>query len=126
VCGITIKHKLVYVVRNSTVFYRVHYTSNWETYVTAGVLILEQGSFSKTSLILHYVAIIIQQDATVYSLCISVKCSTCFGLYFHPSSGTHNTVSAVSGINETVTATCRERDWTFTSSHVHNRQHVVL
>jgi len=49
-------------------------------------------------------AIIIQQGATVYSLFISVNFSTCFGWYFHPSSGAHSTVSTVSGINRTVTA----------------------
>ena len=32
-------------------------------------------------------------------------------MVFHPSSGVHNAVSTVSGINETVTATCRERGW---------------
>ena len=31
-----------------------------------------------------------------------------FRVVFHPSSGAHNTVSTVSGINETVTATCLE------------------
>jgi len=54
---------------------------------------------------------IIQQDATTYSLFISVNCSTCFGWYFHPSSGAHNTVPTVSGITETVTDTCCERGW---------------
>ena len=34
-----------------------------------------------------------------------------FRAVFHPSSAAHNTVSTVSGINETVTATCRERAW---------------
>jgi len=34
-----------------------------------------------------------------------------FRVVFHPSSGAHNTVSAVSGINETVTANCHERGW---------------
>jgi len=34
-----------------------------------------------------------------------------FRAVFHPSSADHNTVSTVSGINETVTATCRERGW---------------
>jgi hypothetical protein len=57
------------------------------------------------------VSIIIQQDATVYSLFISANCCTCFMWYLHPSSGAHITVSTVSGINETVTATCCERDW---------------
>jgi len=56
------------------------------------------------------VAIIIQQDATIYNLFISVNCFTCFGWYLHPSSGAHITVSTVSGIIGTVTATCRERD----------------
>jgi hypothetical protein len=35
-----------------------------------------------------------------------------FRVVFHPSSGAHTTVSTVYGINETVTATCRERGWT--------------
>ena len=56
-------------------------------------------------------AMIMQQDATIYSLFISANCSTCFGSYLHPSSGPHITVSAVSDINETITATCCERDW---------------
>ena len=33
-------------------------------------------------------------------------CSTCFGWYFHPSSGAHTTVSTASGICHTVTAIC--------------------
>jgi len=59
--------------------------------------------------------VIIQQGSTVYCLFISVNFSTCFGWYFHPSSGAHNTVFTESGINGTVTATCRER------GHVHDR-----
>jgi len=57
------------------------------------------------------VLMIVKQDATLYSLFISVNRSTCFGWYRHPSSATHNTVSALSGIAEAVTATCRECDW---------------
>jgi hypothetical protein len=57
------------------------------------------------------VPIIIQKDATIYSLFISANYSTCFGWYRHPSSEAHITVSTVSGIIETVTATCHERDW---------------
>jgi len=56
---------------------------------------------------LLYFPIYIQQDATLHSLFISGNCSTCFGRYFHPSSGVHTTVSAASGICQTVTATCR-------------------
>jgi len=41
-------------------------------------------------------ATIIQQDAIVHSLFISVNCSTYFGWYFHPPSGAHNAVSTVS------------------------------
>jgi hypothetical protein len=51
----------------------------------------------------------IQQDATLNSLFISVKCSTCFGWYLHPSPGAHTTVSTATGICHTVTATCRYR-----------------
>jgi hypothetical protein len=55
--------------------------------------------------------IIVQENATIYSLFISVNRSTCFGWYLHPSSGVHVTVPTASGISKTVTATCRERDW---------------
>jgi len=56
--------------------------------------------------------IIVQQDATIYSLFISVNRSTCFGWFLEPSSGAHITVSTASGFSKTVNATCRERDWT--------------
>jgi hypothetical protein len=55
------------------------------------------------------IPIYIQQDATLHSLFISGNCSTCFGGYFHPSSGAHTTVSTASGICHTVTAICRYR-----------------
>jgi hypothetical protein len=48
----------------------------------------------------------IQQDATSHSLFISGNYSTCFGWYFHTSSGAHTTVSTASGICHTVTAIC--------------------
>jgi len=50
-----------------------------------------------------------QQDATLHRLFISGNCSTCFGWYLHPSSGTHTTVSTASGTCQTVSATCRYR-----------------
>jgi hypothetical protein len=43
------------------------------------------------------------------SLFISGNCSTCFGWYFHSSSGAHTTVSTASGICHTVSAICRYR-----------------
>ena len=55
-------------------------------------------------------AIIVQQDATIYSLFISLNRCTCFGWYLHPSSA-HISVSTVSGVIGTVTATCRENVW---------------
>jgi hypothetical protein len=55
------------------------------------------------------IPIYIQKDATLHNLFISGNCSTCFGWYFHPSSGTHTTVSTVPGICHTVTAICRYR-----------------
>jgi hypothetical protein len=55
------------------------------------------------------IPIYIQQDAKLHSLCISGNCSTCFGWYFHPSSGAHTTVSTASGFCYTVTAICRYR-----------------
>jgi hypothetical protein len=45
-----------------------------------------------------YIPIYIQQDATLHSLFVSANCSTCFGWYFHPSSGayaTHSTLKPV-------------------------------
>jgi hypothetical protein len=56
------------------------------------------------------IPIYIQQDATLHSLFISGNCSTCFGWYFHPTSGAHTTVSTASGVcHNTVTAICRYR-----------------
>jgi len=55
--------------------------------------------------------IFIQADATEYNLFKSLNCSNMFRVVFCPSSAVHNTVSTVSGINETVTAKCRERGW---------------
>jgi len=51
----------------------------------------------------------IQQDATLHSLFISGNCFTCFGWYFHPSSGAHTSVSTAFGICHTLTAICRYR-----------------
>jgi len=72
-----------------------------------------------------YIPIYIQQDATLHSLFISGNCSTCFGWYFHPSSGAHTTVSTASGICHTVTATavdtvvCAPDDgWKYHPKHV--------
>ena len=77
--------------------------------------------------IAQYMSIIIQQDATIYSLFVSSNCSTCFGWYLHPSSGARITVSTVSGIIETVTANCHQRDWTGTVPiQPRSRQVVVM
>ena len=48
--------------------------------------------------------IIVQHDATVYSLFISVNRSTYCGWYLHPSSGANVTVSTAPGTSKTVTA----------------------
>ena len=50
-----------------------------------------------------YIPIHIQQDATLGPLFISGNCSTCFGWYHHPSSGSQTTVSTASGTCHTVT-----------------------
>jgi hypothetical protein len=55
------------------------------------------------------IPICIQQGVTLHILFISENCSTCFGWYFHPSSGVHTTASTASGICHTVTAICRYR-----------------
>ena len=52
------------------------------------------------------------QRYTVYFIA-SGNCSTCFGLYHHPSSGSQTTVSTVSGICHTVavdTVVCASDD----------------
>ena len=56
-----------------------------------------------------YISLYIQKDATSQSLFISGNCTTCFGWYFHSSSGAHTIVSTPSGICHTVTAICRYR-----------------
>ena len=66
---------------------------------------------------LKRVSKVVQQDATIYTLFISANLSTYFGWYLQPSSGAHITLSTVSDITVTITATCRERDWMGTSSH---------
>jgi hypothetical protein len=53
------------------------------------------------------IPIYIQQHVTLHSLFISGNYSTCFGWYFHPSSGGHTTVSTASGICHIVTVICR-------------------
>ena len=60
--------------------------------------------------IAKYMAIIVQQDVTIYRIFISVNCSTCFECYLHPSLEAHVTVSTASGTSKTVTATRRERE----------------
>jgi hypothetical protein len=49
----------------------------------------------------------IQQDATLHTLFITENFSTCFGWYFHPSSGAHTAVSTALAICHTVTFICR-------------------
>ena len=64
---------------------------------------IKQVSYNTNIICFYNVSIIIQQDATIYNLFISAKCSTCFGWYLHPPSGSHIAVSTVSGITETDT-----------------------
>ena len=52
----------------------------------------------------YNMSIIIQEVATEYNLFKAVNCSSCFVWYLHPSSGAHNTVSTVSGINGLINA----------------------
>ena len=66
--------------------------------------------------------IIIQQDATIYSLFISVNSSTCFRWCLHPSSGAHVTVSTASGISQTVTAVMNVTGWELVPVQSHSRQ----
>jgi len=65
----------------------------------------------------------IQPDSSQFNLFKSFNFSTCFVWYLHPSSAAHNTVSTVSGINETRTANSRERG--LHSAYPHSRQLAV-
>jgi len=49
----------------------------------------------------------ISNKCNVTQFILSGNCPTCFGWYFHPSSGLHTTVSTASGVCHTVTATYR-------------------
>jgi len=57
--------------------------------------------------IAYFIPLYIQQDATFTQFIYIWYCSTCFGWYHHPSSGTRTTVFTASGICHTVAATCR-------------------
>jgi len=63
------------------------------------LLVLPEHTYQRYECIPMYIQYI-QQAATLHSLFISGNCSTCFGCYFHSSSGAHTTVS-------TASATCR-------------------
>jgi hypothetical protein len=54
-----------------------------------------------------YIQIYIQQYTNLHSLFICGNCSTCFRWNHQRTSGAHTTVSAASGICNTVTAICR-------------------
>ena len=50
-----------------------------------------------------------QQDATLHNLFISVKCSTCFRRFLHPSSGAQNCIYSIGYFVEPFFATCHCR-----------------
>jgi len=47
-----------------------------------------------------------QQDAMFLNLFISIRRSTCFRRFFHPSSGAQKTEHTASGICQNITTTC--------------------
>ena len=63
-------------------------------------------------------SIIVQEDVTIYSLFISVNCSTCFGWYLHPSSGVHITVTTASGTGQNTRYRHLPRSWKSWNSRV--------
>jgi hypothetical protein len=70
--------------------------------------------------------IIVQRDATIYSLFIAANCCTCFGWWHHPSSGAHITVFTASGTGCSVwAATSGHRGWIETAVSIHPRQREV-
>jgi hypothetical protein len=83
---------LVHVVRKCQWNTRAAFTIAMHSHLTL-ILLMWRIGWAPNS-----IPIYIQQDATLHSLFISGKCSTCFGWYFHPSSGAHTTVSTASGI----------------------------
>jgi hypothetical protein len=70
------------------------------------------------------ITIYIQQNAMLHSLFISGNCSTCFGWYFHPSSGAHTTVFTASRICHTVTFIRRYRGRVGTGLSIRHPQHT--
>jgi hypothetical protein len=84
---------------------RIHYmlylASHILVYLLTLILLMWRKGWAPNS-----IPIYIQQDATLNKLFITGICSTCFGWYFHPSSGPHTPVSTASGIFHTVTAIC--------------------
>jgi hypothetical protein len=76
----------------------------WICGVLTLILLMWRKGWAPNSILIY-----IEQDATLHTLFISGNCSTCFGWYFHPSSGAHTTISTASGICHTVTAICRYR-----------------
>ena len=56
------------------------------------------GSVHRNNILVHKS----QQDAHVTEFILSDSCSTCFGYYYHPSSGAQTTVTTASGNRYTV------------------------
>jgi hypothetical protein len=116
----------------SVTHFRIHRMHVWRTSFPWDILVFNvYGSVHRKN-----IPVCIQQDATLHSLFISGNCSTCFGWYFHPSSGAHTTISTASGICHTVTATCRFRGgvgtavptppgWRYHLKHVKQFPHTI-
>jgi hypothetical protein len=117
----TLLYKMLCIVFNNTLSsYRWYLTSEQTVKLTLILLMWIIGRVPNSISIYEY----IQQDATLHSLFISGNCSTCFGWYFHPSSGAHTTVSKASGNCHTVTAICRYRGRVGIVGGVRHPQHT--
>jgi len=88
-----------------------HWNDKFFDYAVCGNICRIRQWSAEVKLFVQYMPIIVQQGVTMCGLFIAVNRSACFGRYLHPSPGAHVTVSSASGISNTVTATCRERDW---------------
>ena len=69
----------------------------WKRIIVHNIMNTTKNFTLKGPCSVKYMPIIVQQDATIYSLFISVNRSTCFGWYLQPSSEAHVAVSTASG-----------------------------
>ena len=92
---------------HSAVALHLKNTAFWNVASFCILCIVAMFELIKIVLIYLWYSNIYPTRCNVTQFILSGNCSTCFGLYHHPSSGAQTTVSTASGICHTVTAICR-------------------